>query len=450
MSAFNDLNGIPATANGFTLNQILRKEWGFNGFVVSDWNSVGELLIHGIAANKGEAAQKALTAGVDMDMEGSVYIDALADQVRRGAVPEAVLNEAVRRILRIKFMAGLFDKPYADPRRESEELLTAANRGVALDAARQSIVLLKNTQAVLPLAKTVKRVALIGPLADDKANLLGAWAGDGKPEDAISVLAGLKKKLGPGVEIIHAKGAEIEGTSKAGFEEATNAAKRAEVAILVMGERADMSGEAASRASLDLPGVQNELVQAVVGTGTPTVLVVMSGRPLTLNWAAENVSALLEAWFLGIEAGNAIADVLVGDYNPSGKLPVSFPRAVGQVPIYYSQKSTGRPSGQDKFTSRYLDVPHTPLFPFGHGLSYSQFQYSDLKLSAPSIAVNGTLKVTATVKNAGDRDGVEVAQLYIRDLVGSTTRPLKELKGFQRISLKAGESRQVEFALGYE
>ncbi|MGD0650623.1 MAG: glycoside hydrolase family 3 N-terminal domain-containing protein [Verrucomicrobiia bacterium] len=447
MSAFNDLNGTPASANRFTLTEVLRNECGFRGFVVSDWRAIAELMVHGIAATPAQAAERALHAGVDMDMEGSIYLQNLPQLVREGKVPQSALDEAVRRILRIKFALGLFEHPYADPDREKSVLLANEHRQLAREAARKSIVLLKNDQNLLPLSKAGNSVAVIGPLADSRSDLLGCWHGQGHAEDVVSVLEGLKGKIGP-EKIRFAKGCNIQGNDDSGFADAVKLAQESDVAIVVLGESAGMSGEAASRVFLGLPGVQEDLLKAVHATGKPIILVLMNGRPLAIPWAAQHVPAILETWQLGVEAGNAIADALFGDCNPGGKLTTSFPRSVGQVPIYYGHKNTGRPpSDTDKSTSRYLDSSHTPLFPFGFGLSYSQFEYRNLKLSADKMRRDGSIKVSADVTNVSLREGDEIVQLYICGLVASTTRPVKELKGFQRISLRPGQTRTVEFTL---
>ena len=447
MSAFNDLNGTPASANRFTLTEVLRNEWGFRGFVVSDWRAIAELMVHGIAATPAQAAERALHAGVDMDMEGSIYLQNLPQLVRQGKVPRSALDEAVRRILRIKFALGLFEHPYTDPDREKSVLLANEHRQLAREAARKSIVLLKNDQNLLPLSKAVNSVAVIGPLADSRSDLLGCWHGQGHAEDVVSVLEGLKGKIGT-EKIRFAKGCDIQSNDDSGFADAVKLARESDVAIVVLGESAGMSGEAASRVFLGLPGVQEDLLKAVHATGKPIILVLMNGRPLTIPWAAQHVPAILETWQLGVEAGNAIADALFGDCNPGGKLTTSFPRSVGQVPIYYGHKNTGRPpSDTDKNTSRYLDSPDTPLFPFGFGLSYSQFEYRNLKLSADKMRRHGSIKVSADVTNISLREGDEIVQLYIRGLVARTTRPVRELKGFQRISLRPGQTRTVEFTL---
>jgi beta-glucosidase len=451
MSAFNDLNGVPASANPFTLTRILRQEWKFDGFVVSDYEAVRELINHGLAANEAEATHHAFSAGVDMEMVSRLYNAHLGKLIAQGKIPEERLNEAVRRILRIKFRLGLFERPYADPERERAVILSKDNIAAAREVAARSIVLLKNEGKLLPIRKDVGSIAVIGPLANSKKDLLGPWSGAGRPEDVVTLLEGIKAKVSPNTKVAYAKGCDIEGDSADGLAEAVNIARQSEVVILAVGESADMSGEAASRASLDLPGRQLELVKAIYETRKPIVVVLMNGRPLTINWIAENVPAIVEAWFGGIQAGNAIADVLFGDVNPGGKLPVTFPRSVGQVPIYYNHKRTGRsPDPKNKYTSKYIDMPTTPLFPFGYGLSYTEFRLSDLKLSAQTIRPEGRLKVSVQVENVGDRLGDEVVQLYIRDLVASVTRPARELRGFQRITLRPGEKRRVEFELGPE
>ena len=450
MSAFNEINGIPATANEYTLRKILREELGFKGFVVSDWNAIGELINHGIAKDIYDAAKEAVMAGVDMDMQGDVYRRALKELVKKGVIPEKLIDDAVRRILTIKFKLGLFENPYADPERANKVIKCKEHLEFALEAARKAIVLLKN-DGILPLRKDLKRIAVIGPLADDKESPLGSWHCLGDPNDVVTVLEGIKRKVSPKTEVLYAKGCDIVGNSKEGFKEAIDIAKQSEVAILVVGERGDMSGEAASRAYLDLPGVQEELVKAIYETGVPVVVVLMNGRPLSITWIAEHIPAIVEAWFLGIQAGNAIADVLFGDYNPGGKLPVTFPRTVGQVPIYYNHKNTGRPPDpKNRFTSKYIDEDYRPLFPFGHGLSYTTFSYSDIEVEPKEVMPGDVVSISFTLVNTGDREGDEVAQLYIRKPVASVTRPVKELKGFVRVTLKPGEKRRITFKLPTE
>ena len=389
MSAFNDIDGTPASANPFTLSTVLRGEWKFDGLVVSDYTSVLELMKHGVAADEAEAARKALTAGVDMEMVSRLYGRHLPALVKQGALPVPVIDEAVRRILRIKVRAGIFENPYVDAARETTSLLTPDSRKLARDAAARSMVLLRNEGGVLPLRKDLKTIAVVGPLADDRQAVLGAWPGDGRKEDAVSVLAGIRAAVGSTTRVLHVKGCDVEGGGAEGIGAAVDAARDADAVVLVVGEAAEMSGEASSRSVLDLPGRQMELVRAVHGAGSPTVVVLINGRPLTIGWIADNVPAILEAWQAGTEAGHATADVLFGDVNPGGKLPITFPRTVGQVPIYYAHKNTGRPPGAEKWTSKYLDLPVTPQFPFGHGLSYTTFELSGLKL-APSASPRGT------------------------------------------------------------
>lgn len=450
MSAFNEISGVPCSANRHTLTDILREEWGFDGYVVSDWGAVDELTTHGIASDDAQAAEQAIVAGVDMDMCSVFYRTHLGESVQRGTVSEAIIDQAVRRVLRAKFEIGLFDRPYVDPQREKIVILSKEHRALAREVARRSIVLLKNEGRLLPLGDGIGAIAVIGPLADDRWDPLGTWAAVGKPEDVVTVLAGIKSRVGADTEVHYAKGCEILGGSTDGFAEAIQAARKSDVAILVVGESEAMSGEGRSRSSLDLPDGQRQLVQAVHATGVPTVVVLMNGRPLSIGWTAENVPAILETWHLGVECGHAIADVLFGDFNPGGKLPVTVPRTVGQVPIYYAHKNTGRPPTSVRYTSKYIDVPWTPLFPFGYGLSYTQFEYGDLTVTPAKIGPYGQVTVSVDVKNIGDRAGDEVVQLYIRDLVGSLTRPVKQLRGFRRVTLQPGETTTVSFTLARE
>ena len=448
MSAFNDLNGVPTSANPFTLTKVLRGEWKFEGFVVSDYTSVKELINHGLAANDKDAARAALNAGVDMEMVSRLFNQQGPVLLREGQLTQATIDEAVRRILRIKFRLGLFEHPYVDETLESSALLTSENRAAARAIADRSIVLLKNDRETLPLSKAVRSIAVIGPLADDKRAPLGWWSGDGKPADTVTPLAGIKLKVSPETKVSYAKGCDTQGDSTAGFAEAVTAARDSDVALVFVGEPAETVGEAASKSSLDLPGRQMDLVKAIHATGKPTVVILMNGRPLTIGWVVENTPAILEAWMGGTESGNAIADVLFGDVNPGGKLPVTWPRTVGQVPIYYNHMNTGRPpDANNRYTSKYLDVPWTPQFPFGYGLSYTQFKITNLQLSAQRIRTGGNLTVTADVENVGKRPGDEVVQLYIRDTAASMTRPVKELKGFQRVTLQPGEKKHLEFVL---
>jgi len=451
MSAFNDLNGVPTSANPFTLTKVLRGEWKFDGFVVSDYESIRELINHGVVVDEMDAARAALNAGVDMEMVSRLYAKYASQLIREGKLSQSNIDEAVRRILRIKFRLGLFDKPYTDESREAGQILSAPNIAAAREVAARSFVLLKNEREVLPISKQVRSVAVIGPLADDQQDLLGSWSGDGRKEDVVTLLAGIKAKVAPATKVAFARGCAIEGDAGGSFDEAVRLAREADVTVLAIGESAEMSGEAASRASLDLPGRQLELVKAVIATGKPTVVVLMNGRPLTIGWVAENAGAILETWFGGIQAGNAIADVLFGDVNPGGKLPVTFPRSVGQIPLYYNHENTGRPPDpKNKYTSKYLDAPVTPLYPFGSGLSYTSFRLSNLRLSAQSIKPSGRVTVSIDVENAGKRLGDEVVQIYIRDIAASVTRPVKELKGFERIRLNPGEKRRLEFVLAPE
>lgn len=450
MTSFNELDGIPATANAHLLTEILREEWGFNGFVVTDYTSINEMVPHGYAANNQQAAMQAVNAGVDMDMQGATFYDHLQGLVKAGKVSEERVRKAVGDILRVKFQLGLFDDPYrySNEDREKNNIMTERQLADAQDIARKSMVLLKNTDQVLPLSKEVKTLAVIGPLADSKDDLLGAWRGAGEAEQAVSLLSGIKDKLGSGVRILHAQGAGIIGEDKSGFKAAELAALEADAVILAVGEGSWMSGEAASRGMIGLPGVQTDLVKAIVATGKPLVVVLMNGRPLAIPWIAEHAPAILETWFAGTRGGPAIADVLFGDYNPSGKLPVTFPRHEGQIPIFYAAKNTGRPmDANNKYTSKYLDMPNTPLYPFGYGLSYTTFAYSELKVDKPEFKAGETITVSVTLTNTGKRTGKETIQLYIRDLVGSVTRPLRELKAFKQIELDAGERQTVRFAL---
>ena len=457
MSAFNDLNGVPTSANPFTLTKVLRGEWKFDGFVVSDYESIRELINHGAAADESEAARVALSAGVDMEMVSRLYGKHAPALIRAGRLSVAAIDNAVRRILRIKFRLGLFERPYADEAREQAAILSQSNIAAAREAAARSMVLLKNERGLLPLSKDIRSIAVIGALANDQQNMLGSWSGDGKKEDVVTLLDGIRAKVSRTTKVNYAKGCGIlETNTDASIEtrsidEAARMARESDVTIVAVGESPEMSGEAASRASLDLPGRQLELVKALIATGKPVVVVLVNGRPMTVNWLAENATSIVESWFGGIQAGNATADVLFGDVNPGGKLPVTFPRAMGQIPIYYGYKNTGRPPDpNNKYTSKYLDLPNTPLFPFGYGLSYTSFRLANLRLAASSIRLDGRLTVSAEVENTGARAGDEVVQLYIRDVVASITRPLKELKGFERLRLNPGEKRRVEFTLGPE
>jgi beta-glucosidase len=451
MSAFNDLNGVPTSANPFTLTRVLRGEWKFEGFVVSDYESVRELMNHKLAEGEADAARLALSAGVDMEMVSRLYNLHGAALLARNKLTRAEIDEAVRRVLRVKFRAGLFESPYADEARERAMMMNPEHLRAAREVAARSLVLLKNEHETLPLDKNLRSLAVVGALADSQLDMIGSWSGDGRKEDAVTLLAALRAKLQPRARINYAKGCDVACATDEGFAEAVRAARDSDATVVVLGESADMSGEAASRSSLDLPGRQNELLRAIHATGKPYAVVLMNGRPLTINWAAENSPAILEAWFAGTQGGPAIADALFGDVNPGGKLPVTFPRAVGQIPLYYNHKRTGRPpDANNKYTSKYLDAPWTPLFPFGHGLSYTQFRLSGLQLSAARVAPDGRLTVSVEVENTGRREGDEVVQLYLTDAASSVTRPVKELKGFERVTLRPGERRRVQFTLAPE
>ena len=436
MAAFVSLNGVPATANAHLLDEILRSEWKFPGFVVSDWTAVAELQKHGIAGSKQEAAVKAINAGVDMDMVDNAYAT-LAAAVHENRLPESVIDRAVRRVLRAKFLVGLFDDPYTDVDLAQQVTLTPANRAAARRVAQRSIVLLKNDGDLLPLPKSGRTIAVVGPLADSSDDMLGPWAAKGKAQETTNALDGLRAVV-PSIQF--ARGDDEFA--------ALDLVRKSDVTITILGESRDMSGEAASRASLDLPDRQEQLLEEIVATGKPVILILMSGRPLAISWAAAHVPAILQTWFLGTEGGTAIADVVFGDVNPSARLPVTVPRATGQVPIYYDHLPTGRPPvDSDHYTSKYIDLPIGPLYPFGFGLSYTKFDYANLAVSEKLLAGNGRLIVSADVHNSGSRAGEEVVQLYLHDNVASVSRPVKELKGFQRIALAAGQTRRVEFTI---
>jgi beta-glucosidase len=451
MASFNEIDGIPSSGSKYLLNDILRDEWGFKGFVVSDWNSIGEMINHGFASDLKQAGEISLNAGLDMDMESRSYITHLKQLVDEGKVDESTIDKSVKRILRIKFMLGLFDDPYkyCDKEREQKNIMTEEIKNASLNEAMRSFVLLKNDNNILPLKKDYKKIAIIGPLANNSVDPIGGWGGLGDSADVTTVLEGFQNYVvNGGAKILFSKGCSINDQDKSRFKDAITKAKKSDVIILCVGEDRDMSGEACSRSSLDLPGVQEELAKELLKTGKPIVVVLMNGRPLSINWLNENANAILETWFAGTMAGDAIAKVLFGDFNPSGKLPVTFPRTVGQVPIYYNHKNTGRPGDKENhYTSQYLDLPLTSLFPFGYGLSYTTFEYNSLNLSTNKITNKDSVVVSVKVKNTGKFDGEEVVQLYIQDLVGSVTRPVKELKGFKKIFLKRGEEKSVQFTI---
>lgn len=451
MASFNEIDGVPAHANPRLTNDILRKEWGFGGMVVSDWTGVAELLQHGVGADRGAVGKLALEAGVDMDMVSEIYRQDLPALVRSGRLSQAAVDAAVRNVLRLKYRLGLFDNPYrsSDAARERAMTLTSDNRAAARDVARQTLVLLKNDNRTLPLRKDLGTIAVIGRLAADTVATLGNWVGMGRASDGSSVLDGIRRAVSQQTNVLYARGAAPTSDDTSGIAEAVSVARRSQVVVLVIGEIPDMSAEAASRASIELPGAQLQLAKAVQATGVPTVVVLMNGRPLALQWLHDNVPAILETWFAGLEAGAATADVLFGDYNPGGKLPVTFPRSTGQIPIYYNHKHTGRPPDkQNKYTSKYLDIPWTPLYPFGHGLSYTSFTISAPRLDKTAVRSGDSLRVEVDVTNSGSVAGDEVVQLYMRDDVASLTRPVKELRGFRRVSLKPGETSTVRFVLG--
>ena len=471
MASFNEVDGIPATGNKYLMTDVLRRQWGFKGFVVTDYTGINEMIDHGMG-NLQTVSSLALNAGIDMDMVGEGFLTTVKKSLQEGKVALAQIDAACRRILEAKYKLGLFDDPYryCDTNRAKTEIFTDASRKTAREIAGQSFVLLKNNGNVLPLKKT-GTIALIGPLADAKENMPGTWSVAADFSKAISVLAGLQAAVGSNAKILYAKGSNLDADSlfeeRAGMfgkafkrdrrtaqqiiDEAVAVANQSDVVVAALGESAEMTGESSSRTDIEIPQAQQELLMALLKTGKPVVLVLFTGRPLALKWENENVPAILNVWFGGSEAGSAIADVLFGDVNPSGKLSTTFPQNIGQVPIFYNHKTTGRPLGEgkwfQKFRSNYLDVSNEPLYPFGYGLSYTNFTYSAVGLSRPSIKSTGSLTATITVTNSGTVTGKEVVQLYIRDMVGSITRPVKELKGFQKIELKAGESKKVSFSI---
>ncbi|MBK8785953.1 MAG: glycoside hydrolase family 3 C-terminal domain-containing protein [Chitinophagaceae bacterium] len=458
MNSFNDLNGVPATGNKYLQRDILKGKWNFKGFVVSDWGSVGEMINHGNVANEYEAALSAITAGSDMDMESRCYKNNLAQLVKDKKVPVALIDDAVKRILLKKFELGLFDDPYkfCNTAREEAALNNPAHTQLAREMAAKSIVLLKNEKNILPLSKNTKTIAFIGPLVKAVKQNKGFWDVEVPGVDSnfiVSQWEGLQNKIAAVTTLLYAKGCEIEGDDKSGFAEAVEAAKKSDVVILSMGERRDMSGEAKSRSNINIPGVQEDLLKELLATGKPVVVLINAGRPLVFNYTADHAPAILYTWWLGSEAGNAIADVLFGDYNPSAKLPISFPYSVGQIPIYYSHFNTGRPATNDSnrnYNSSYNDLSVFPRYEFGYGLSYTSFQYSNLQLSKKKINSHEQIAVTCAITNTGNYAGEETVQLYIRDKVGSIVRPVKELKDFKKIKLAAGETKTVSFLINKE
>jgi beta-glucosidase len=471
MASFNEIDGIPATGNKWLLTDLLHNQWGFNGFVVTDYTGISEMIDHGMG-NLKEVSALALKAGVDMDMVANGLLGTLKESLDEGKVTQQEIDQACRRILEAKYRLGLFEDPYryCDVNRAKTEVFTPENRQVAREIAAQTFVLLKNDNQILPL-QNKKTIALVGPLADNRENMPGTWSVAGDFAKSVSLLDGLKNALGNEANILCAMGTNVVSdpqldarisifgkptkwdnrSQKEMIAEAVAAARKSDVVIAAVGESSEMSGEASSRSDISLPANQKELLEALLATGKPVVMVLFTGRPLTISWEKANVPAILNVWFAGTEAGDAIADVLLGKVNPSGKLSSTFPQNVGQIPLYYNHKNTGRPLQEgkwfSKFRSNYLDVSNNPLFPFGYGLSYTTFDYKNLKLSDSSLTAEGQLKVSVDVTNSGKYDGAEVVQLYIRDMVGSVTRPVKELKGFQKLFLKKGETRTVEFTL---
>ncbi|WP_185216531.1 MULTISPECIES: beta-glucosidase BglX [unclassified Chryseobacterium] len=462
MNSFNTINGTPATADRYLLRDVLKNKWNFSGFVVSDWASIREMISWGFSKDEKAAAKSAVEAGTDMDMESGIYLPYLIDLVKQGKVKESFVDDAVRRILRVKFELGLFDDPYRflDEKREKETIGSTANHEAVLDMAKKSIVLLKNEKNLLPLKKSGQKILLLGSLAESKNSPLGSWRIAADNNTAVSVLEGMKAYKGNQLNFV--EGSKLttseptfltevnyNTTDRKGLEEAKNAAKNADVVVMVLGEHGFSSGEARSRTNIDLPGLQEEFLKEIFKVNPNIVLVLNNGRPLTINWASENIPAIVEAWHLGTQAGNAVSQVLYGDYNPSGKLPMTFPRNVGQIPVYYNHLNTGRPFDKDKnvFWSHYSDVEKTPLYPFGFGLSYTKFEYSDLKINKKLFSKGENIQVTFTLKNTGKYDGKEVAQLYLQDESASVARPVKELKGFQIVELKSGESKKITFNL---
>jgi beta-glucosidase len=469
MSAYMDLNDVPATGNRFLLRDILRQEWGFQGFVVSDAFSISDLVTHGFASDPADATWRAFSAGVDMDMGSNTYLQNLPRLVETGRVSRDAVDKAVRLLLAAKVRLGLFEHPYIDESQTKVVFADRASRTLARTAAARSAVLLRNENHLLPLSKTVASVAVIGPLANSQSDIEGPWSLAGDRAHAVTVLDGIRNKLGAAAKVEYARGGELRRVFPSFFDalfpapketpltpaqatgeisDAVSLAAASDVAVLVLGETQKMSGEGASVSSLDLPGRQQELLKAVVNTGKPVVLVLITGRPLDISWAAEHVPAILEAWFPGTEGGNAIADLLFGDENPGGKLPVTWPRSTGQVPIYYAHNLTHQPDTGKGFTSRYWDLPSSPLYPFGYGLSYTDFSFSNLKLAQTEVFPGQTLYVSVDVQNTGSRTGSEVAQLYIHQRSGSTSRPVRLLKDFERVTLTPGEKKTVHFSLG--
>lgn len=466
MNSFNEIDGVPATASTYLQRDLLKGKWHWDGFVVSDWGSITELIPHGVAKDKKAAAELAVKAGSDMDMEGGAYESSLKELVEEGKVAEKLINDAVKRILRVKFRLGLFDDPYkyCDEAFEKSELYSEANQEVALEAGKKSIVLLKNENDILPIKNSIKNIAVIGPLANDKDSPLGNWRAHAVENSAVSVLEGIRNYAPKGVKITYAEGAKLSTgdrsflnpmtfnkDDKSGFAEAEKLAKQADLVVLVVGEDAFQTGEGRSQTNIGFAGVQDDLIETVQKANKNVVIVLMNGRPMDLSWSSKNIPAIVESWFLGSQHGNAVAEILFGRYNPSGKLPVSFPQNSGMEPLYYNQKSTGRPEGGAQVTySHYTDSPREALYPFGFGLSFTEFEYGDIELSADSFSEGEKIEASISVKNTGNMVGEETVQLYLHDLVGSITRPNLELKAFEKISLKPGERKVVNFIIDKE
>ncbi|WP_294324640.1 beta-glucosidase BglX [uncultured Chryseobacterium sp.] len=457
MNSFNDINGIPATANKYILRDLLKGKWNYRGFVVSDWGSIGEMVSHGYAKDNKEAAEKAILAGSDMDMESRAYMAELPKLVKEGKVDPKLIDDAAKRILVKKFEMGLFDDPYrfSSEKRQQEQTNNNENRKFGRKFGSKSIVLLKNEKNVLPLSKSVKTVALIGPFGKETSANHGFWSVAFKDDNQriVTQFEGIKNQLDKSSILLYAKGCNADDQDKSMFAEAVETAKKADVVIMTLGEGHAMSGEAKSRSNIHFSGVQEELLKEIAKTGKPIVLMINAGRPLVFDWAADNIPTILYTWWLGTEAGNSIADVLFGTVNPGGKLPMTFPRTEGQIPVYYNHYNTGRPAKNNtdrNYVSAYIDLDNDPKFPFGYGLSYTQFKYSDMNLSATDLKGNQTLKISVNVSNTGKYDGEEVVQLYIRDLFGKVVRPVKELKGFEKVFIKKGETRTVTFTLTRE
>lgn len=454
MNSFNDINGIPATANKYILRDLLKGKWNYKGFVVSDWGSIGEMVPHGYAKDNKEAAERAIVAGSDMDMESRAYMTELPKLVKEGKVDPKFIDDAARRILTKKFEMGLFDDPYrfSNEKRQKEQLNNPEHRKFGREFSSKSIVLLKNKGNLLPLSKSVKTVALIGPFGKETSANHGFWSIAFKDDNEriITQFDGIKNQLDKNSTLLYARGCNVDDQDRSMFAEAVETAKKADVVIMTLGEGHAMSGEAKSRSNIHFSGVQEELLREVAKTGKPIILMINAGRPLVFDWAADNIPAIMYTWWLGTEAGNSIADVLFGSVNPGGKLPMSFPRTEGQIPVYYNYYNTGRPAKNNtdrNYVSAYIDLDNDPKFPFGYGLSYTQFQYSDMTLSSTELKGNQTLNISVTISNTGNYDGEEVVQLYVRDLFGKVVRPVKELKGFQKVFIKKGERKTVTFKI---